>query len=356
MSSRYADLESMPSIEKSPYEGNENAEVGEPVFDDIKSLLIPITDEHGNIDSSEDAARLFGQRLSKSVVDAHDQIGKSGMVFSPNWQDGKIRGIQCGWIPKPMLLLCLHEQRFTRANEAVLQGMIKDLGVSKIIAAALKEWNVEEEYLELSSNVNYIYTGRKQACYKCEIFVARTFRCAVALKRKNLEESTMKKVRQCLNIMNQHVKVSERRVREMTQELEETKGKEQRNENVARNPGSLSPSTSSKSSSSSAVAVSSKRPRQIQILPPGSASAASSNSASSAENSGRPRKKPRSEDREPSIATLLDMFAAQHHRMGETLKVLRHKVKALEQTREEIREEVRAELMTEKRRNGTKKH
>ena len=89
---KYAEIESMNDIQKSTSEPNESAEVGEKAFDDMKALLVP--KEDGSI--YPEAARLFGRRLAESLVGANEQIGKAGMVHSPNWQEGKMRGVQCG--------------------------------------------------------------------------------------------------------------------------------------------------------------------------------------------------------------------------------------------------------------------
>ena len=97
---KFDNISSMNSVERSPYENYESAEVGEGMFDTVKGLLLRDT-KTGNV--FPEASRLFGIRLAESLVAAYDEIGKSGMLYSSQWQDGRIRGVQCGWIPKALL-------------------------------------------------------------------------------------------------------------------------------------------------------------------------------------------------------------------------------------------------------------
>ena len=215
----WGNIDYMKEIGKSPYEPpNASAEVGESAFDELKKLLVP-ADEKGTIHTQ--ASKLFGSRLAESIVTAFFQIGRSGMLFSPQWIDGKIRGVAVGWIPKPILLLCLHEQRFVRASEAILSGIIKDLEVDNIIGDSISEYKLDREFINLSSNTAYTYTKNKTVCYKCEIFAARAFRAVKVLKWKVIEPTLWKKIKDCLTIMNEFVRVSKNGVAKRISELNE---------------------------------------------------------------------------------------------------------------------------------------
>ena len=340
---KYAEIESMNEIVKSPYEPKESAEVGEKIFDDMKALLE--SKEDGSV--YPEAARLFGMRLAEALVGANEQIGKAGMVYSPNWQEGKIRGVQCGYIPKALLLLCLQEQRFARANEAVLGGVIKDLGTCKIVKEAMEEWKMSEDYINLTtSGAIFTYVKQKAACGRCEIFVARAYRCIKALKNTTIDVPLMKKIKECLSIMNARVKVNPaaiaRREAEKEEELQAEMEAEQ--ERLARKAAS-------------------KRSRielEIRSVPPLVNGNVSSNGESALSNgsdggSGKGKKRRRKE-REESLNVLVGMFEEQHKRMGETLTVLKQKLQEHKATtrREvrEVREEIRAELLQEMSKNG----
>lgn len=218
----WGNIETMVEIVKSPYEPpNASAEVGEPAFDELKKLLVS-PDNKGT--AHPQAARLLGSKLAENVITAFEAIGKSGMLWSPQWVDGKIRGVDIGWIPKPVLLLCLHEQRFVRAQDATLSSLIKDLEVDNIIGDAISEYKLDREFINLSSNTSYTFTRNKAVCYKCEIFAARAFRSVKALKWKRIDPSLWKKIKHCLTIMNEHVRVSKNGVAKRISELDEDEG------------------------------------------------------------------------------------------------------------------------------------
>lgn len=307
----WGNIESMFVIQKSPYEPpNASAEVGESVFDDVKKLLV--APEGGNGAVHPQAVRLFGTRLAESVVVASYQIGKSGMLFSPGWQDGKIRGVQCGWIPKPILLLCLHEQRFVRANEALLAGIIRDLGVTKIVSEGIEEWNLDRDFLNLSSNTTYTYTKHKNSCYKCEIFVARAFRSTKVLKRKDFEPSLWEKVLSCLKIMNEHVRVAKNAISKRLSELEKDEA-----------PEVVVKKTTGKRKKSGESANESKRRRK---------------------------------ERQESMDGMIGMLCEQATRMQDLLEALKKQQREERILMErEIRQEVREEIMQELGLNNGKK-
>jgi DNA-binding transcriptional regulator YhcF (GntR family) len=303
----WGNIESMNVITKSPYEPPfASAEVGESAFDEVKKLLVAAD---GNGAYHPQAARLFGVTLAESVVVASYQIGKSGMLYSPGWQEGKIRGVQCGWIPKRVLLLCLHEQRFVRTSDALLAGIIRDLGVTKIVGEAIDNWNLDRRFLNLSSNTTYTYMKSKLACYKCEIFVARAFHSIKICKRENIEPSLWRKVLDCLEIMNEHVRVNKNGIAKRLSELEEDE----------------TPPT--KVVKKKTV----KRKKESE--------------------SDKDNKRRRKE-----IDALVGMFEQQAKRMQDLLEVLKTKMKEeRDEMASEIREEVRVELMGEQDHNNRKK-
>ncbi|KAL3943042.1 MAG: hypothetical protein SGBAC_002860 [Bacillariaceae sp.] len=304
----WGNIEYMKVIKKSPYEPpNASAEVGESAFDEVKKLLVAPDD---NNLSHPLAARMFGTRLAESLVTAFFQIGRSGMLFSPQWQEGKIRGVSTGWIPKPLLLLCLHEQRFVRANEATLAGIIKDLGLCQIVGDSISEWELDRKFINLSSNTAYTFTKNKGVCYKCEIFVARAFRCIKALKWKKIEPRLWKKIQDCLTIMNEHVRVSKNGVAKRISELDEDEA-----------------------------------PVQVKKSPPKKATAKKQKEA----DKDMPARKRRREERQENISMLIGMYEEHASRMQQILVVLKRKMLEEKEDRDSMMDDMRAELREEER-------
>eukprot|EP00980_Cylindrotheca_fusiformis_P009494 scaffold2076_cov106-Cylindrotheca_fusiformis.AAC.3 len=315
----YCNIESMNDISKSPYEPpNSSAEVGESSFDYIKKLLVPPEDEN-ELRAHPEAITLFGPKLAESVILATHHIGKSGILFSSGWQDGKIRGVQCGWIPKPILLLCLHEQRFVRANEAILSTVIRDFGVTKMVSEGIEDLELDLDFLNLSSCNTYTYNRNKTACYKCEIFVARAFRTIKVLKtrlEKDLFESSLwKKVMKCLTVMNEHVRVTPSLLAKRQAEIRAE-----------------------------------EEPEIVEKKPLMKAKRVASH------HSGRDSKQ-RQQTRHDHIDSIVGMLWEQHSRTLDLLEALkRERILERERMREEIRQEVREELMREQgQRNGKKR-
>jgi hypothetical protein len=337
---KWGNLESMTSIKKSPYEPNESAEVGEPVFDELKSLMVHQPD--GSLHPQ--AVFYFGNRLAESVVSACNQIGVSGMLYSPSWQEGKIRSVQCGWIPKALLLLCLHEQRFTRNTEdAVLTGIIKDLGVAKMVGDCMKEWDLEDGHLELMASLGgFSFAKQKLASHKCAIFVARAYRCVMALKHENPSASLLAKVKKCLDIMNLNIRVNKRELIKLKAKQKKEKGKEEfmrmRQQTQQKTINTTPPDLTSIEGSAATTA---------------DVAATTENEADS--SSEPSRKRPR-EDRDQSLTVLLGMFEEQYKRMGETLAIIRHKLQEnQEEASRETREAIRAEILQEMKKSPKKK-
>lgn len=205
-----ASLRAIASIEEiyeSPYTENGSAEVGEELFDTFKSLLEPqqgfgrraVTASKATIDK-------FGATLANSLVRASSNIATSGMTYSAEWREGKIREASLGFIPKPFLLLCLQEQRIGRSDDSVLTKIVNDLGVLDNFNQAIQEWKLGDDFpilVPLSSI--QIFRHSKHLILKCLIFVARAFRCMICLKRKSIDRSVMDKVKACLSIIESHI-------------------------------------------------------------------------------------------------------------------------------------------------------
>jgi hypothetical protein len=211
-SSRWACVASMDIVSVSPYEASNNAEVGEPIFDKVKTLLVA-NDGGGprrQKEASEDAIKLFGPTLAKSLVLANHQIALSGILYGSEWKDGTIRGFRYGFIPRSMLLLCLQEQRFGRGdNEAVMVKVIQDLGVDGTVKEAIAEWGIQSDYDNLATAPGaFIFTSLRVQCHRCEVFVARAYTFLKVLKVKSIDDSLMAKVKSCLKIMEANVRPS----------------------------------------------------------------------------------------------------------------------------------------------------
>ena len=197
-------ISSMSTIIESPYEENESAEVGERMFDAFKFLLEPKASlGRRGVEPSDEAKKVFGASLAKSLALANSKIALSGMVYASEWRDGKIREMQCGFIPKPMLLLCLQEQRFARVGNArVLERIVIELGLCAMVKDAMKEWGLTSKYPPLASfSGPSIFLKMKANCQRCIIFIARAYRCMKALKWNSVDDSVMRKVEACLSIM-----------------------------------------------------------------------------------------------------------------------------------------------------------
>jgi len=111
----------------------------------------------------------------------------------------------------PMLLLCLQEQRFSRAEfKGVLNKVVEDLRLAKIVQEALDDWNLVGRFPHLTAVREAVLRynrNHKTVCQKSEIFVARAFACMNLLKRKSIKGGIAKKVFDCLRIMEQHLEV-----------------------------------------------------------------------------------------------------------------------------------------------------
>mmetsp|Transcript_21310 Transcript_21310/g.46536 ORF Transcript_21310/g.46536 Transcript_21310/m.46536 type:complete len:313 (-) Transcript_21310:1934-2872(-) len=198
----------MREIQKSPYEGFECAEVGEDCFEELRTLMHYTTGKRGRINPH--TIELLGDSLALALCKAHYEIGKSGILYSANWREGKIRDSDFGWIPKRQLLLCLHEHRFARGSESTLQAVAKNLGCTQLVLEAMDTWNITKNYPNLLSTRGedaFVFATQKASCYKCQIFVARAFATLHILnKTHQITQTLTRKIKECLAIMNKHVR------------------------------------------------------------------------------------------------------------------------------------------------------
>eukprot|EP00934_Nitzschia_sp_Nitz4_P000271 Nitzschia sp. Nitz4//scaffold7_size249615//109300//113496//NITZ4_001172-RA/size249615-processed-gene-0.349-mRNA-1//-1//CDS//3329558427//271//frame0 len=195
----------LEAITNSPYEGSRSAEVGEQMFESFFSLFAHSA--QGNSPNTKDVIRIFGAALGSTLLNAHAGIVVSGMVYHPDWRNGKVAGEQLGFIPKHLLLLLLQGNRFSRNGvENVLVRIINDLGLRGIIKDAIAEWSLGEKYPEVARiNASTVLKAQKSQCYKCILFVTRAYRCMKALGLKSVCPGILSKVESCLEILDRNL-------------------------------------------------------------------------------------------------------------------------------------------------------
>lgn len=348
-SKKWGEIESMNEIEKSPYEAPECAEVGESWFEHLKDALTPVV-VNGEVDVNPQLVRPCGEKLASSISTAYQQIGKSGVLFSPSWVEGKIRDVECGFLPVKQLLICLHEHRFLKADERVLHAIVHYLHTGKLIKLALKSWGLVDAFLNLSVNNLFAYSKRKSDCYKCEIFVARAFAIHDILRvdPSMPDESLMTKIKACLSIMSRHVKANPQKLAERQQALEER--------NMRRAKASYKTTGLERNGSDSEDHGQTqgrvKGPlREIVVTmdngsgSSGSAANESGVTADSHRIASSSDKKREREERDESLLVMLGIVQEQHARMGQTIEFLRRRI---EENVNIMREEMKERSLTER--------
>mmetsp|Transcript_38108 Transcript_38108/g.109579 ORF Transcript_38108/g.109579 Transcript_38108/m.109579 type:complete len:649 (+) Transcript_38108:179-2125(+) len=248
---KFGEIQPLDDIEKSPYEGNQSAEVSEPLFCRLKELLLSKEECEGELQDftgkpsltiQESTEKLFGKVLAESYVKAYHVIGKSGMLFSNSWLDQKeckIRGVKCGWVPKHMMILLLQEQRFGRAGEADLQNVVRDLGVASIFFDALDEWGFDDPLLWHQAPLIQ-FKSKKTQCLRSLIFVARAYRCIKVMKEDERvgwdlakkQPTLYSKIQQCIELVVENLKINEAKLKQYKskQNAEDEKAEKDRNE------------------------------------------------------------------------------------------------------------------------------
>jgi len=217
----------MTEIVKSPYEKNCSAEVNEDCFEKFKVLMEPIPgcgDPFDRMNPKLD--RFFGDVLARILYKAYSEIHHSGMLFSANWKEGKIRNTNLGWIPKRQLLICLPEHKFAKADSSLLQAVIKNLDCFELVIEAMRRYNFWYDYPNLASNKNskdktFVFEAQKPRCFKCLIFVARGYAIMENLGIADaIKSSLTKKIRSCLDILNKHVRPNQAELTRLRKKIE----------------------------------------------------------------------------------------------------------------------------------------
>jgi len=227
----------MSVIEKSPYENNGCAEINEVCFDNLKNIMKPTLGGSDSVVAVVSGGReedrsdpkmdpklesLLGDTLARTLYKAYYEIEKSGILFSANWREGKIRNSNLGWIPKRQLLLCLQEHRFARGNVQVLQAVVRNLDCFDLVIDAMKMYSLTDQYPNLASNQKekgFIFESQKKGdCYKCEIFVARLFATLQIFRQTHgISPSLTKKLKSCLCIMDKYVRPNQKELAKLKQ-------------------------------------------------------------------------------------------------------------------------------------------
>jgi hypothetical protein len=338
----WGNIESMSEIVKSPYDGNECAEVGEDSFEEFR-LLMDRSETNGKINPRMVA--LVGDKLARDLCNAHHEIGKSGMLYSANWKEGKIRESDFGWIPKRQLLLCLHEHRFAKGDVIVLQAVTKNLDCTKLVLEAMKLWDLMDAYPNLASNKNeetFAFGVQKVFCYRCQIFVARAFATLQILnKTDGIQQSLTKKIKACLGIMNEHVRVNQIELARMRRKAKKRTALQappcsQEQPDVDISMDLKSPySKRSKHSGIRAKATAAASTRGPKPKGPGVTSGAKKPTRK------RRRKVPKREEREESIFMLFNTMHMQVQRLNQMMSFFQSQ---LQDHRGILREEIRENL------------
>ena len=425
----------MDIIETSPYEGTSNAEHGVPLFEELRHLLLSGSSRKGgdnntgsnNNNNNQSINDVFGEANAKCLVKTYRHIEKSGIAYSQEWVDGVFRGNVVGVLPKDLLLLCLISKRLGNIDEFLMAGLTRDLEVSKIVKEALQTWELQDQYpkvrklwlycypsyrgfesflknvfwsLSLSLLVvvvifclkkpklagapdnlkNFTFVGKRRHCFRCELFVARTYSCYKAFKMQGepqaqngffLEKSLQGKVLKCLDIMESHVPNPAERA-------DFNNKKRKRNNNSSSNGSAgfagkedstiglepievLSSLRDAMESSSPLTPSPSPPPKRKRGRPPKNKSSLASSSqtppyattataTTTATLSGRKRGGGGNK-KQSSLAALIEQFEEQYkdmgkryHEMGVTLSILKEK---LNEDRLEREQEIRNEIFAE---------
>ena len=201
-------ISAMTDINESPYQESATAEIGEEIFDRFKSLLQPEgAPGCRHPKASLDAVDVFGSSaLANAVIEASSKIALSGMTYSDQWTEENTYGLSIKGVPKPVLLLLLQEQRFSRPNAmGALKKIVDEFDLCKKMIEALVRWKLAGKYSKLVTAKNHTAFGTQlPQCYKCLIFIARALICVETLKIEELPESIQRKVESCFGILQRN--------------------------------------------------------------------------------------------------------------------------------------------------------
>ena len=152
-------MSSYPSaqeVTKSPYENDYDAERGEKIFHDMKEAL------KGDVDDipTQQAVQMFGTANANCLVQVASMINKSGIAYSGDWSNGKIRGSKVGDFPLSLLLICLVPSRFVRADDSLLSKLCKDTALHEHVNQAIDEWGLYRDYTQVSVVPQEVVVGQ----------------------------------------------------------------------------------------------------------------------------------------------------------------------------------------------------
>jgi hypothetical protein len=216
-------IRSMHVVVESPYEGTLSAEVGEPIFDQVKAYLDPVLVEHDDVsrrlEPSPKARHVWGPALAQTIVETSDLIASSGILYGAGWGEGRVHDRDVGRLPPRLLLLCLQEQRIGRSNTATCGRVVRDLDLVRELGRTLASYsNWRGKYLNLHQECGKkasvrgdapVFLARKRLqCLKCVIFVLRAVTCIQVLKKASINESLRKKLEACLSILDDNCTVT----------------------------------------------------------------------------------------------------------------------------------------------------
>merc|ERR1712238_623684 len=193
---------------------------GEYDLDELKELMKPIIVGSGPPKMNPKLEELFVDDIADANVKARIEIAKHSnhTLFEKSWTDGIIGDKNLGWIPRRQLLLCLQEQQFSNkelGTEKKIQSIVNTLDCFELTLDAIKFWNLKYDFPQLYSHRRgehtFLFTDKSQKlnCWKCLIFVARTYQTQQLLKKKKTDKikpSLMRKIKAYLSIMNDHVR------------------------------------------------------------------------------------------------------------------------------------------------------
>lgn len=216
----HVDFSAMDKITVSPYEGNQCAELNEPLFEHIKSLMKSVESvdnddtenkNNNNCNSSRrsrtkkqdtfcpsaTAIQVFGRgdkKQAEIMLRTIHNIKASGMLYGCSWRDdGIIHSKECGTLKdKELLLLCIQDfrlARITTSKSGELNRIIKDLSIWTTFVHTLSEWKLTTAYPNLARYFsqrkakiqmfkNYCSNDKEYLqCSKIIVFIVRTRIC-----------------------------------------------------------------------------------------------------------------------------------------------------------------------------------
>ncbi|KAG7362288.1 hypothetical protein IV203_025954 [Nitzschia inconspicua] len=373
----------MTEIVDTPYKEDANAEVGEALFEEFKSMLEPKVNQNGEVGMNQQLQFIFGDSFDKVVFDTRRAIKSADECYDPSWMDGKMTmDQQTRWVPSRQLVVCLCEDRLVHADQATLNRIVRDLETTKAVRDAIAHWSMQEDFPNLAAcnkTIQYNDNTNVRHCCHCEIFVARSFSLLNIMRRtESVPSSLSTKIRNCLTIMDNNCSISRDKVLKLQKELKRKKEKaarklqqEQRRlskessstprsfvddgstSNNIRNHATTTPvteisvarrNTAAEEGSVSSVVTTELAPSDITRGSNHRTATTGSNTAASTTRVGVQN----AEDRRRSLMMLYNIVQEQHSRLGQTIDLLQNSIqehRALE--RMEAREEIRAELLRE---------